>query len=275
MLVAQITDLHMRWDDTPLSGAVVTRPYIAAAVDQVNAWAPDATLVTGDLTDIRTAEEYALLRTELDRLAAPYFVIPGNHDRREELRQAFSDHAYLPASGRIQWVIEEFPLRLIGLDSVVPGSGYGELSEDSLNWLDKTLSADPRPTLVAIHHPPFRTGILGMDRIMCRNGDAMADVIARHPHVERVVAGHHHRPVTVRWAGTVGQIAPSVAHQVNLDFTDREIAEWVLEPPAILLHSWDGEMLISHTAYIGDFGGPQPFRLDPGYPGGASNVEPL
>ncbi|MEL6219609.1 MAG: metallophosphoesterase [Pseudomonadota bacterium] len=155
MLVAQITDLHMRRDDTPLSGAVVTRQYIVAAVDQVNAWAPDATLVTGDLTDIGTAEEYALLRTELDRLAAPYFVVPGNHDRREELRHAFADHAHMPASGPIQWVIDDFPLRLVGLDSVVPGSGYGELSEDSLNWLDKTLFADPRPTLVAIHHPPF------------------------------------------------------------------------------------------------------------------------
>jgi len=268
MLLAQITDLHMRRDDTPLSGEVVTRPYVAAAVDAVNAQAPDAVFVTGDLTDIGTAEEYALLRAELDRLAAPHFVIPGNHDRREEMRAAFHDHAYLPAEGPLRWALDDLPLRLVGLDSVVPGEGHGTVDEESLAWLDETLAAHPRPTVVGIHHPPFPTGIPGMDRIMCLNGEAVAAVIARHPHVERVIAGHHHRPVQIRWAGTVGQVAPSVAHQVALDFSEREMAEWVLEPPAFLLHRWTPETgLISHTVYVGDYGGARPFRLDPAYPG--------
>lgn len=267
MLLAQITDLHMRRDDTPLSGEVVTRPYIASAVDAVNARAPDAVFVTGDLTDIGTAEEYALLRADLDRLTAPYFVIPGNHDRREELRAAFADHTYLPAEGPLNWAINDFPVRLIGLDTVVPGAGHGALADTTLAWLDATLRQELRPAIVGLHHPPFPTGILGMDRIMCLNGADMAAVIAEHPHVERVIAGHHHRPVQVRWAGTLGQIAPSAAHQVALDFSEREMAEWVLEPPAFLLHLWDGEQLITHTAYIGDYGGPRPFRLDPAYPG--------
>ncbi|MEM6488941.1 MAG: phosphodiesterase [Pseudomonadota bacterium] len=269
MLLAQITDLHMRRDETPLSGAVVTRPLIAAAVDAVIARAPDAVLVTGDLTDIGSDAEYALLRAELDRLPMPCFVIPGNHDRRAPLRAAFADHAYLPAEGPLNWVVEGFALRLVGLDSVVPGEGYGHLGDDTLAWLDATLAADPRPTVVAVHHPPFPTGIVAMDKIMCRNGEAMGEIIARHPHVERVVAGHHHRPVQVRWAGTLGQIAPSVAHQVDLDFADRPVAQWVLEPPAFLLHLWNGTCLMTHTAYVGDFGGPQPFRLDPAYPGRA------
>ncbi|MEM9148841.1 MAG: phosphodiesterase [Pseudomonadota bacterium] len=267
MLLAQITDLHMRRDDTPLSGAVVTGPYIAAAVEAVNARRPDAVIVTGDLTDIGTAEEYRLVRTALDRLAAPYFVLPGNHDRREALREAFSDHAYLRESGYLDWVDGRFPLRLVGLDSVVAGASHGEITPDSLAWLHATLAADMGPTVVALHHPPFLTGIKGMDGIMCRNGEALAAVIARHSHVVRVIAGHHHRPVTVAWAGTIGQIAPSVAHQVHLDFSEREMAEWVLEPPAFLLHLWTGETLISHTAYVEGYGGPQPFQLDPDYPG--------
>ncbi|MEM1343570.1 MAG: phosphodiesterase [Pseudomonadota bacterium] len=267
MLLAQITDLHMRRDDTPLSGAVVTRPYIAAAVAAVNARAPDAVLITGDLTDIGTAEEYALLRAELDRLNAPYFVLPGNHDRHAPLRAAFHDHAYLPPEGPLDWVIEDFPLRLIGLDTVVAGSGHGSLAQSTLDWLGARLGEDTRPTVVGLHHPPFPTGILGMDKIMCLNGADLAPLIAAHPHVERVVAGHHHRPVQIRWAGTLCQIAPSVAHQVALDFTERDAAEWILEPPAFLLHTWDGTHLITHTAYIGDYGAAQPFRLDPAYPG--------
>lgn len=268
MLLAQITDLHMRRDETPMSGEVVTRPYITAAVDAVNARAPDAVFVTGDLTDIGTDAEYALLRAELDRLNAPYFVIPGNHDRHGELRAAFHDHAYLPKDGPINWVIDDFAVRIIGLDTVVPGKGSGELAAETLAWLDARLSESDKPTIVGLHHPPFPTGILGMDSIMCLNGAELAPIIARHSHVERVIAGHHHRPVQIRWAGTIGQIAPSVAHQVVLDFTERDMAEWVLEPPAMLLHRWSAETgVISHTAYVGDFGGPQPFRLDPDYPG--------
>ncbi len=270
MLLAQITDLHMRSDDTPLSGKIVTRPYIAAAVDAVNDRSPDAVFVTGDLTDIGTVEEYALLRAELDRLTSPYFVIAGNHDTHSSLRESFRDHAYIPAKGPLNWVVDDFPVRLVGLDTVVPGKGHGELAADTLEWLDHQLSATSKPTIVGLHHPPFPTGILGMDKIMCLNGADLAPIIARHAHVERVIAGHHHRPVQIRWAGTVGQIAPSVAHQVVLDFSEREMAEWILEPPAFLLHRWSAVTgVITHTAYIGDYDGPHPFKLDPEYPGGA------
>lgn len=268
MLLAQITDLHMRNDDTPMSGEVVTRPYIASAVDAVNAWAPDAVFVTGDLTDIGTEDEYALLRAEFDRLTAPYLVIPGNHDRHGPLRAAFHDHAYLPTDGPINWVIDDFALRIIGLDTVVPGKSHGELAPETLAWLDATLAGSDKPTLIGLHHPPFPTGILGMDRIMCMNGPDLQPILARHPHVVRLIAGHHHRPVQITWGGTLCQIAPGVAHQVVLDFTDREMAEWVLEPPAMLMHRWTPETgLITHTAYIRDYGGAKPFRLDPNYPG--------
>ncbi len=266
MLLAQITDLHLRLDDNPLSGRLVMRRYAAAAVDAVNAWRPDAVIVTGDLTDLGTPEEYALLRGELDRLTAPYFVIPGNHDLHATFRDAFADHAYLPAEGALNWVVDDFAVRLIGLDSVVPGRGYGELATETLGWLDETLSDSGRPTIVAIHHPPFPAAMPAMDRINCRNGEAMAAVIARHRHVERVIAGHHHRPVQLRWAGTIGQIAPSVAHQIFLNMANDAPLSWVLEPPAFLLHRWEPDAgLITHMAYIGDYGGAQQFRPDPQY----------
>lgn len=268
MLLAQITDLHMRLDETPLSGKVQTRPYTVAAVDAVNQWAPDAVFVTGDLTDIGGMEEYALLRTELDRLDAPYFVIPGNHDRHAEFRTAFDDHTYLPGSGPINWCVDDFDLRLIGLDTVVPGSGHGELAEETLKWLEVELANSEKPTIVGMHHPPFPTGILGMDCINCLNGSDLAPILARHSNIERLITGHHHRPVQIRWGGTLGLIAPSVAHQVALDFTPRDIAEWILEPPAIMLNRWTPETgVISHTAYVGDYDGPHPFSLDPDYPG--------
>ncbi|MEM8842853.1 MAG: phosphodiesterase [Pseudomonadota bacterium] len=270
MLLAQITDLHMRLDQTPLSGKVVTRPFTVAAVDAVNSWAPDAVFITGDLTDIGSRAEYELLRAELDRLEPPYFVIPGNHDRHAEFRAVFADHAYLPAVGPLNWCIDDFDLRLIGLDTVVPGKGHGELAPETLRWLESELARSGKPTIVGMHHPPFPTGIPGMDCINCHNGAELEPILARHSNIERLVTGHHHRPVQICWGGTLGLIAPSVAHQVALDFQPRDIAEWILEPPAMMLHRWAPDTgVISHTAYIGAYDGPHAFELDPDYPGGS------
>ncbi|GMG83087.1 phosphodiesterase [Paralimibaculum aggregatum] len=263
MLLAQISDLHMRRDDRPLSGAVQTRPFTEAAIAAVAALAPDAVVITGDLADTGTAEEYAMLREALAPLAMPLFVIPGNHDDREGLRAAFAGRCALPPTGPLDWVADLGPLRLIGLDSLVPGMPHGEVAPESLAWLEARLAEDPRPTIVAVHHPPFAIGIPAMDRIGCRNGDALAAVIGRHAHVERVISGHAHRPIQARWAGTLGLIAPSVAHQVALGFADAALPHWILEPPALLLHRWSvNGGLVTHTVYVDDYGGPQPVVPD-------------
>ena len=266
MLLAQISDLHIRAEGDLLAGRLDMRPFTAAAVDAVNRWAPDAVIVTGDLTDIGSAGEYAIVRAELDRLTAPWFAIPGNHDRREPMRTAFADRAWMPGQGSVNWIIEDLPVRVIGLDTLVEGRPHGELTAETLDWLDAALAATDRPTLVTLHHPPFASGFAAMDGSGLTNGAALAAIVARHPHVERVTAGHQHRPVTLRWAGTTAQIAPGVAHQVALDFRRTGLPDWVLEPPAFLLHRWEAATgLVTHTVCIDPHGGPQPFRADPGY----------
>jgi len=105
------------------------------------------------------------LRTYLDRLPIPIYPVPGNHDGRDALHAAFPDHPYLPETGFLHWVVEKYPVRLIGLDPLVPGESRGELCADRLAWLEATLSASNRPTLIAMHHPSFETGIGHVDRI--------------------------------------------------------------------------------------------------------------
>jgi len=96
--------------------------------------------------------------------------------------------------------------------------GAGELCAERLAWLDATLRRRPQsPTLLMMHHPPFVTGIGHMDRVGLAGIDGLAAVIARHPQVERLIAGHLHRAITVRFAGTVATTCPSPAHQVALD----------------------------------------------------------
>jgi 3',5'-cyclic AMP phosphodiesterase CpdA len=266
VLIAQITDLHARAPGRKCNRVVDTNAMLERAVDAILALRPrpDLVLATGDLADAGQEEEYRTLRGALARLPMPVYVVPGNHDRREALRAAFADHPYLPPEGRLRYAVDGYPVRLIGLDTQLSGRTEGEVGGDQLAWLDARLAEAPdRPAIVFMHHPPFPTGIGHMDRINCTDGAAMADVIARHSHVERVLCGHHHRPIQIRWAGTIGSIAPSTAHQVTLDLTPEAPATFGLEPPALHLHQWTpGAGIITHLAYIGDFPGPYPFVGD-------------
>jgi 3',5'-cyclic AMP phosphodiesterase CpdA len=141
---------------------------------------------------------------------------------------------------------------------------------ERLAWLERRLIERPdAPTMIFMHHPPFRTGLVDMDNINCRGGEAMAAIVRRFPNVQRVVCGHHHRPITTRWAGTIGSVSPSTAHQVTLDLeTHGNPASFTMEPPGFHLHLWtpQGE-LVTHAVNIGNFDGPHPFLLDADYPG--------
>jgi len=264
MLIAQITDLHVKAPGRLAYRHVDTAAMLSRAVETLAALdpAPDVVLATGDLVDLGTAEEYAHLRALLAPLRAPVLPIPGNHDDRTALAAAFADSPWLPRGGGfLQYAVEDWPVRLIGLDTVIPGLGAGRLCGERLAWLDARLAeATRRPTVLFMHHPPFRTGIAHMDAIGLDGASGLADVVRRHPQAERVLCGHVHRPVQARFAGTIASIAPSVAHQVALDLGPAGPGALVMEPPGLQLHLWaEGEGIVSHTLPIGDFGGRRPF----------------
>ncbi len=264
MLIAQISDLHIRAPGKLLYRRIDTAGYLERAVAHVNALdpRPDLVLATGDLVESGRPEEYALLRQLLAPLAMPVYVIPGNHDARDALRQAFSDHPYLPQSGFVQYAIEGLPLRLIALDTLVDGKHHGALCLDRLDWLEARLAESDRPTVLFMHHPPFDCGIDTFDRTRVDEGSRrLEELILRHGNVARVMCGHVHRPIQVLWAGTMGSIAPSTAHQSTLDLHADAPLSMMMEPPAIALHLWrPATGLITHVSYIGTYEGPQPFR---------------
>jgi Icc protein len=231
---------------------------------------PDAIVISGDLTDNGLESEYAVLAEMLDRIIkVPVYVVPGNHDRRGNLRAGLSA---LPgvndAAEFVHYTVEDLPVRLVMLDTVVPGFGHGKLCGARLEWLEATLAAkQDKPTIVVMHHPPFVCGIRHMDAINLRNAEAFTAVIARHPQVKRILCGHHHRPITTSVAHTIASIAPSVAHQVEFDLTD-DPGFWNLEPAAFQVHiAMPDAAIVSHTVYVEKFPGPFPFLADPDYPG--------
>lgn len=255
MRIAQITDLHVVAKDRLCYRKVPTNAQLAQAVAHINSLEPatDLVLASGDLTDHGREDEYVVLREILSSLRCPVYVIPGNHDNRENLMRAFADRDYMPQGSRfVNYVVDDYPIRLVGLDTTVARHHHGEMCEERLRWLDETLAARPEtPTLIFMHHPPFRTGIEWMDASGLHGGREMEKIVGRHRQVIRVACGHIHRPIHVVWGGTIASTSPSTCHQVALDLNGGDGFEFVMEPRAVQLHVWDpGYGLVSHLTYV-------------------------
>lgn len=272
MIVAQFSDLHLRPQGLPAYRVSETNALAARAFEALRRLdpLPDLLVISGDLADCGLPEEYAELQRLIARLPMPVAMIPGNHDRREAMLAAFP--AAAGPTGFVEFIRDLGPLRVIGLDTVVPGASHGALCPDRLDALETALAERREaPTLVFLHHPPFDCGIRHMDRIALLEGrERFAAIVAANPQVARVACGHHHRPIQTRFAGTLAQIAPSVSHQVSFDLSEDGPASFTMEPPAYLLHTVIGGEVVTHQALVERYPGPYPFILDADYPGRAA-----
>ena len=247
-LLAQLSDPHIgaTWFDDQ------SVPRLAAAVESIRAIRPrpDAVLVSGDIADHATDEEYEQVRALLAPLEAPVYVLPGNHDDRLALHRQFGVPG---ADGKpVRYSVDLGPLRLVVLDTTRPGEDGGALEGGQLDWLDAELAAAPeQPTLIAMHHPPLVIGVPVWDEIGLAAADrrALGDVIERHQQVRRLVSGHFHSTITGELAGRGVLVVPSTYVQTRLDFDVREL-ELTSELPGFALHAVvDGE-LVSHVKAV-------------------------
>lgn len=263
-LLAQLTDLHVLAPGQRAFDQVDTATHLRAAIDTLLLLPtpPDAVVLTGDLVDAGRPVEYEHLARLLAPLPMPVVLLPGNHDDRAALRRAFASHAYLGSEGFVQYSMRVGALRLVALDTTDPGESAGRLCGQRLRWLDAQLRAcSGEPVVIAMHHPPFATGIGEMDRMgLIEGGEAFAALLARHPHVRRIICGHVHRTIFATVGATVASVAPSTAHQVALRLGRDAPALWTLEPPGFHLHLLpDDGPLVTHVVPIGGFGPPRTF----------------
>lgn len=267
--LVQLTDLHIREPGRLAYGRIDTAPYLRHAVQSVLRLPqqPDAVVITGDLTDFGRAGEYAHLAGLLAPLTMPVYLMPGNHDDRDQLRRSFPGHGYLGQDGFVQYAVAIGGLQLLTLDTCVPGHSHGTLCGERLAWLAGQLDRfSAQPVVVAMHHPPFRTLIGHMDAIgLLEGGAELEALIARHPNVERVICGHLHRAIDVRFGGSIASTSPAPAHQVSLDLAPDAPSTWTLEPPMFRVHAWEPHgRVVTHLAAIGEFPGPYPFHDEGG-----------
>jgi 3',5'-cyclic-AMP phosphodiesterase len=229
-LLAQLSDIHIG-GKAPGSG-----DRFSMAIDEINAMTrrPDLVLLTGDLTEHGTSQEWDEFRSRLATLTVPSEAISGNHDRKIA---ALAGHRAINAG----------PLRLVLLDT-----SNDTFSDTDADWLDGELHAHPNtPTIIAIHQPPFETGIWWMDCVGLKGSELFEAVVRRHPHVIKVLSGHVHRLIQTNWASCSLWVCPSTSVSIAADLDANHDPSETAEAPTFSLHAYIGQGIVSHLIPVG------------------------
>lgn len=188
---------------------------LQAAVDFINHNHGDATfcVVSGDLVNRGTVEDYAGLAERLGALKVPVLPMVGNHDDRPLLRSALS----LPGNAMadfVQYAVRTDQGLIVCLDTQKTGSDAGALCQARQDWLQNMLStAADTPAYIFMHHPPMRLGLPMQDTENLEDGDAFLELVSRHSNVKHLFIGHVHRPITGTVMGIPFATMRSVLYQ--------------------------------------------------------------
>ncbi|MEE9447331.1 MAG: phosphodiesterase [Arenicellales bacterium] len=253
MLIAQISDTHITAPNTLAYGVAPMAENLKRCVAHINQLKPrpDVVLVTGDISQSGLAIELEYAASILAELCMPYYVIPGNHDDRAALWRVFGGQSCPDrAAGYINYVVDDYDIRLIALDSTVLGEPGGEICEARADWLDQCLAQAPtKPTLIFMHHPPIKFGVIETDIDGFVGADLLTKVVKKYQNIEKITCGHIHLASNARWLNTVVSTAPSMGMQLVLDLTLSREA-FTLATPAFQLHLWRDQQLITHTVQV-------------------------
>ncbi|MEQ8936597.1 MAG: metallophosphoesterase [Amphiplicatus sp.] len=249
MLIAQISDIHCG-----AAGAAARLQETVSALAALDP-APDLLLLTGDLAEYGQTRDYAELHKAFAAFPIQILPIPGNHDRRDAFRAAFANYGFaFGPHDFCQYAKDFYALRIIGLDTVREDSDEPELCATRLNWLKRELHGGGAPVLIAMHHPPFQTGVRWVDAREPSWSDALGDIVeTAQTSIAGIVCGHVHRPIFRNWRSVPVISAPAVAPQVKLEFDANQTGRYSGEPPGFLLHRWDGKTLTSYAASASGF----------------------
>lgn len=202
--ILQLSDPHLEAAETGADARLA----LALETVRVSDVRPLAILLTGDLSDDGSPESYARLRAAVDpvarELGAPVVAIPGNHDLPEPFRDGVLDGEPLHRA------VDVHGVRIVGLDTSVPGRPHGELGAGQLEWLDDVLAKPAKHgTVIALHHPPVPTVHPLLGRIGLRDPDRLARVL-RGTDVRIMVCGHAHAVAAGTLAGIPVWSAPAL-----------------------------------------------------------------
>lgn len=243
--IAHLSDTHYLGGKRPLYGAVDTDRTLTRALEQLerSGTEPAAIVITGDLADLGEPDAYVRLRDELepvaDRMGSKIIWVMGNHDERGPFSSILlgGDADDVAPQDRIYDIDG---LRIVALDSSVPGYHHGELTDEQLSWLEEVLAVPAaHGTLLALHHPPLPSPIEIMAIIELQQQQKLADVI-RGTDVRGILAGHLHYSTHGTFAGVPVSVASATCYTIDTS-----------APPETLLGVDGGQSINLVNVYAG------------------------
>jgi 3',5'-cyclic-AMP phosphodiesterase len=219
--ILHMSDTHLVGGSDPLYGSVDSEARLREVFDGLEASGsqPEAIVFTGDLADKGEPEAYEKLRAIVEpsarRLGAEVIWVMGNHDDRANLRAGLMD---LPADmAPLDKSYDVGGLRIVTLDSTVPGFHHGEVSDQQLQWLEDELAVPaPDGTILALHHPPVPSVLDLSVLVELRDQRRLADVV-RGSDVRSILAGHLHYSTTATFAGVPVSVASATCYTQDLN----------------------------------------------------------
>jgi 3',5'-cyclic-AMP phosphodiesterase len=235
MIIAQISDTHVALDSPDANERIRDFELTIADINALDP-APDVIVHTGDIVHNGRTEEYAQAVVTLAKARVPVYVLAGNRDSRAELREAFLAEGYLaPNFEFVEYAIDDYPVRLIALDTLSSGSNKGDFCCERIRHLIDMIEADTaKPVAVFTHHPPFEVTV-GPDRLHFETPEVMSRLsraLQRSGRVVAVFSGHVHRAA----AGHVGRIPASVVQCIATTLRRGEYPTQMKTRPVYQIH---------------------------------------
>ncbi len=249
MIIAQTSDTHLIVDGPGSERRIADFRAVIADINTLDP-APDVIVHTGDIAHNGQATEYAAAVDILSEARAPVFVMAGNKDNRAALRAAFSGDGYFPMQSEfIAYAVDDFPVRMLMLDTVNPNSKKGDFCATRFAELSELAARDQtKPIAVFMHHPPFEV-LVGPERhhyddlqLMNRLANAIAD----YRNVVAVFCGHVHRPTT----GSVGTVPAVVIPSVATALRYGDYPDHMADTPIYFVHRFDADQGFTTETHI-------------------------
>lgn len=219
-VLIHVSDPHFLAGDARLGGRYDVEASFARTLEAIRTVHPNpsAIVVTGDLADLGEHDAYARLRAAVEPVAEELDTtvvwVAGNHDERPALRAGLLDLA--PTQEPVTGVWDLDGLRLIALDTSVPGWHHGDLDPEQLAWLaDELRRPAPHGTVLAMHHPPLPSHLPLFDILELRHQDELADIV-RGSDVRAILAGHLHYSAHGTFAGVPVSVSSATCYTMDV-----------------------------------------------------------
>ena len=270
MKIIHLTDTHLRGDNLLSFGKCDTTATVKKAMDYFRNMPekdlPDLFIATGDLADNGNLEAYKKVHDYFTQLPRPVYCIPGNHDKRKDMYNILGKTLCPIEEGMAPYfcyTIEDMPIRIICLDTIVEGKHWGGISTKVADWLEAKLDEKPnKKTMIFTHHPPFEAGMGFMDEGFEDLG-RLEEILVRHKDHIQLCCGHMHCTITTNWKGIPISVASPICMLMELDFTEEGGDRFFLNDPGYNLYHLYHNTINTHACIIPTdikHEGPYPFK---------------